>query len=80
MKVHCRAKHKDWQMILTGIRHDRNIMNRVGWYPKLLPPDALKMNVLIFGFDSLSRNTFIRKLPKSYKYLTEVLGAQVLEG
>lgn len=34
----------------------------------------------MFGFDSLSRNTFIRKLPKSYKYLKEELDLQVLEG
>lgn len=35
-------------------------------------------NVLMFGFDSLSRNAFIRKLPKTYEYLTKKLGAIVL--
>lgn len=34
----------------------------------------------MFGFDSISRNTFIRKLPKSYKYLIEVLHADILKG
>ena len=34
----------------------------------------------MFGFDSLSRNMFQRNLPNSYKYLTETLGAIVLEG
>lgn len=34
----------------------------------------------MFGFDSLSRNAFIRKLPKSYEYLTKVLNADVLKG
>lgn len=38
------------------------------------------MNVIILGFDSLSRNSFIRKLPKSYAYLTATLGADVLQG
>ncbi|EDW67207.1 uncharacterized protein [Drosophila virilis] len=37
-------------------------------------------NVLMFGFDSLSRNAFMRKLPRSYAYLTEQLGAIVLQG
>lgn len=34
----------------------------------------------MYGFDSLSRNAFIRKLPNSYKYLTENLQADVLNG
>ena len=38
------------------------------------------VNVLMFGFDSLSRNAFMRKLPKSYEYLTKVLKADVLKG
>lgn len=39
-----------------------------------------QFNILIYGFDSLSRNSFIRKLPKTYKYLVEELQAQVLQG
>lgn len=34
----------------------------------------------MMGFDSLSRNAFIRTLPKSYDYLTNVLHADVLKG
>lgn len=34
----------------------------------------------MFGFDSLSRNTFIRKLPKSYDYIKSQLNSVVLEG
>ena len=34
----------------------------------------------MFGFDSLSRNTFIRKLPKSYAYLRQTLDSIILEG
>lgn len=34
----------------------------------------------MMGFDSLSRNAFIRKLPKAYDYLTKVLNADVLKG
>lgn len=34
----------------------------------------------MFGFDSLSRNAWIRKLPKAYKYMTEHLNADILQG
>lgn len=34
----------------------------------------------MFGFDSISRNSFIRKLPNSYAYFTNVLGGIVLKG
>lgn len=62
---------------MAGIRLDSDIMGRVGW--EYLPKESLKLNVLIMGFDSLSRMTFMRKLPKSYKKL-QSLGAIVLEG
>lgn len=42
--------------------------------------NALNLNVYMFGFDSLSRMTFIRKMPKTYKYLTANLNGIVLEG
>lgn len=41
---------------------------------------AMRYNILMFGFDSLSKNTFIRKLPKSYKVFTEELHGHILEG
>lgn len=63
---------------MAGARYDQDIFDRSGWH--LLPKDALKLNVLMFGFDSLSRNTFIRKLPLSYDYLIKELDATVLEG
>lgn len=39
----------------------------------------MPFNVIMFGFDSMSRNAWIRKLPKSYEYMTKHLGADVLE-
>lgn len=62
---------------MAGTRLDSDIMGRVGW--EYLPKESLKLNVLIMGFDSLSRMTFMRKLPKAYKKL-QSLGAIVLEG
>lgn len=37
-------------------------------------------NVLIFGYDSTSKNGFIRKMPKSYRYLTKMMKGIVLNG
>lgn len=34
----------------------------------------------MFGFDSLSKNAFIRKLPKTYDFLTQHLKGDVLQG
>lgn len=39
-----------------------------------------KWNVIIFGFDSVSRMQWMRLLPKSYEYLTKKLGSVILEG
>ena len=40
----------------------------------------LGYNVLMFGFDSVSRMTFMRFLPKSYSYLIKELGTIVMKG
>lgn len=37
-------------------------------------------NILIYGFDSLSHNAFMRKLPRTYRYLVEEIEAKVLNG
>lgn len=57
---------------------EKEIWEKTGW--EYLPKDSFQLNVLMFGFDSISRNTFIRKLPKSYTYLTSVLKGFVLQG
>ena len=41
---------------------------------------SLDLNVLMIGFDSVSRMTWMRNLPKTYDYLVKVLGTVVLEG
>lgn len=63
-----------WTGTVIGIREDPELLNRRSWNKEST------LNVLMFGFDSLSRNAFIRKLPKSYKYLTKYLKADVLQG
>ena len=44
-----------------------------------MPPSSLGYNVLMFGFDSVSRMSFIRQLPKSYEYMLKQ-GFIVLKG
>lgn len=38
------------------------------------------LNVLMFGFDSVSRHMFQRILPKSHNFFTQMLGGRILEG
>lgn len=42
--------------------------------------NALGMNVLIFGLESMSHLSYQRKLPKTYAYLQEVLGSVTMKG
>lgn len=78
-RAKCEADDGDtWENVMAGIRREPTVASRAGW--EHVPHDSLGLNVLIWGFDSLSRMTFIRKLPQSYKYLTETLGAVVLKG
>ncbi|XP_073965630.1 uncharacterized protein [Choristoneura fumiferana] len=58
-----------------------NVLGLRSVKPKEPPPGREdSFNVLIFGFDSTARNGFIRRMPKSWKVLTEELGATVMEG
>ncbi|KAJ8705939.1 hypothetical protein PYW07_010716 [Mythimna separata] len=49
---------------------------------RLHPPPGREdtLNVLIFGFDSTSKNGFIRNMPKSYKHLKDHVKATILNG
>ncbi|XP_050679770.1 uncharacterized protein LOC126975768 isoform X2 [Leptidea sinapis] len=79
VKISCRGVQKNstraskWKGYGVGYREYVN--------PKTPPPGRENtFNILLFGFDSTSRNGFIRRMPKSYKVLTEELGATVLHG
>lgn len=73
VRVKCKATDGSrWSGTLIGIRKDAEVVKR--------KKEVNGVNVLMFGFDSLSRNAFIRKLPKAYDYLTNVLHADVLKG
>lgn len=73
VRAKCKADDGSrWYGTLIGIRKDAEIVKR--------RKEINGVNVLMMGFDSLSRNAFIRKLPKSYDYLTNVLHADILKG
>lgn len=67
-----------WDGVLAGIRHSEEIIDRIGW--DQVPSDSVRLSVMMWGMDSISRNNFIRKLPRTYSLLTKILGAVVLEG
>ncbi|KAK9890548.1 hypothetical protein WA026_010624 [Henosepilachna vigintioctopunctata] len=78
VKVSCiSGKHK-WSNILTSVHKNHTVLEQSSW--EKVPKNSLNLNVLMFGLDSLSRNLFIRKLPKTYQYLTKRLKGEVLEG
>lgn len=75
VRIKCKASDgSKWTGTGIGIRRDVQLIKR----PKYIRDEGF--NVIMFGFDSLSRNAFIRKLPKSYNYLTTELRADVLKG
>ncbi|XP_041985837.1 uncharacterized protein LOC121738071 isoform X2 [Aricia agestis] len=79
VKVRCTGKHKG--DILPSKWSGHSIGFRSTATPKKPPAGRENtFNVLIFGFDSTSKNTFIRRMPKSYRVLSEVLGATILNG
>uniref|UniRef100_A0A8D8S884 DUF229 domain containing protein n=2 Tax=Cacopsylla melanoneura TaxID=428564 RepID=A0A8D8S884_9HEMI len=78
-RVHCVAEDgTEWDNHVVGIRTEQEMKEKFSW-DKLTDSTAMNLNVLIFGFDSMSRLNFMRQLPKSYTVLKS-LNAIVLEG
>ncbi|VDO97886.1 unnamed protein product [Soboliphyme baturini] len=67
-----------YKNVLAAIVRDEAVLRRAK--SKILPADALGLNVFILGFDSMSRMMFMRKLKRTYKFLTDDLRAFVLKG
>lgn len=71
------ADGSSWSSVLAGVRQSA----APGPAPlSLLPAKRARLNVLILGTDSLSRNTFGRKLPITAAFLSDKLGAIILSG
>ncbi|XP_059621176.1 uncharacterized protein LOC132264861 isoform X2 [Phlebotomus argentipes] len=71
VKCHKVDRSERWHGTVLGVRDGVRVES---------PGMGDRLNVLMYGFDSLSRNAFMRKLPKSYAYLTDELRADVLRG
>lgn len=77
-KIDCRSKDGGiYSNIHSGIAYESTLHFRHKWLP--MPKKALGYNVLMFGFDSVSRMSWIRMLPKSYRYMIKE-GFIVLKG
>ncbi|XP_011498196.1 PREDICTED: uncharacterized protein LOC105362451 [Ceratosolen solmsi marchali] len=78
-EVNCKTQTgKRWHTIIAAVRDDPERKRDVTW--SKVPREALNLNILMFGFDSLSQNTFARKLPRSNRYLRQNLDSIILKG
>ncbi|KAJ8705954.1 hypothetical protein PYW07_010731 [Mythimna separata] len=79
VKVTCRGSQQKSLFSSTWVGFALGFRKSV---PRLQPPPGREdtLNVLIFGFDSTSKNGFIRKMPKSYKHLKDHVKATILNG
>ncbi|CAH0598635.1 unnamed protein product [Chrysodeixis includens] len=79
VKIKCRGTHDSSLLKSRWIGHAVGFRKSVERLPS--PPYRKDTpNVLIFGFDSTSKNGFIRKMPKSYQYIMRHLEGTLLEG
>ncbi|CAF2080961.1 unnamed protein product [Rotaria magnacalcarata] len=78
-RADCRARDGSYYSnIHSGIMFDAGLHMRHVWNP--IVKTHLGYNVFMLGFDSVSRMTFMRFLPKSYNYLIKDLGSIVMKG
>ena len=75
----------DFDQFLVHVYPRHDVHDRILKQLKELKPEKSNlaypsMNVLIFGLDSMSHMAYQRKLPKTYRYLQDDLGAVILDG
>ena len=75
----CIASHGlVYENLHSGIAYKVQLHRRHVEHP--LPDNMVPLNVLMFGFDSVSRMTWQRNLPMSHEYFVKELGAVMLKG
>ncbi|CAF3317555.1 unnamed protein product [Rotaria socialis] len=78
-RADCEGKRgSTYSNVHMGIRFDPILHTRS--IQKPMVKNHLGYNILMFGFDSVSRMTFMRFLPKTYSFLIKELGAVVMKG
>ncbi|KAK2160235.1 hypothetical protein LSH36_137g00020 [Paralvinella palmiformis] len=78
-KVSCQGQ-KSWStyvQVLAGVTPKVPPLTSVSppW-----PREGFPMNILMVGYDSISRLNWIRNMPSTYRYFVDQLGGVVLEG
>ncbi|XP_047513405.1 uncharacterized protein LOC125055167 isoform X1 [Pieris napi] len=77
VKVKCTGTHENSILPSKWLGHGIGFRSTV--HPKTPPPGRENTyDILFLGFDSTAKNGFIRRMPKSYKVVKEILGATVL--
>ena len=79
---------KTCQTLLDSVIRDENHVNILKARLRSTPasqlprqtPELLPLNVIMLGFDSLSRNAWRRYMPKTYHFFVKVLKGIVMKG
>jgi len=67
----------DFDEFFVQIYPKNNVLERISQTKPLV--NSTQMNVLMFGFDSMSHMSYQRLLPKTYAYLKDTLKAVILD-
>ncbi|KAI0209842.1 hypothetical protein LSAT2_005436 [Lamellibrachia satsuma] len=71
------AEGVTYENLHSGITYKEKLHRR--HTERRMPENMVALNILMFGFDSVSRMTWLRHLPKSHEYFVKELGAVMLE-
>ncbi|XP_071085114.1 uncharacterized protein [Haliotis cracherodii] len=71
---------KDFDQFLVQVVPKQGVFDRITKAKAKMTKPSSNMNILILAMDSMSQLSYQRKLPLTYRYLKEELGATVLDG
>ncbi|XP_013412040.1 uncharacterized protein LOC106174860 [Lingula anatina] len=79
-EVHCTSPTtgENYTNLVSGIAYNASLFARANSTPGAR--NAMGFDVLMIGYDSVSRLSWMRSLPKTYQYFTKDLKGTVLEG
>ncbi|CAK1549144.1 unnamed protein product [Leptosia nina] len=77
VKIKCTGTHENSILPAKWLGHGVGFRSTVTPKP---PPEGREntYNIMFLGFDSTAKNGFIRRMPKSYKVVKEIVGATIL--
>ena len=73
------AEDGDFDQFFVQVHPKPEVFERISKIKVASRQHPPRMNVLMFALDSMSHLCYQRKMPKTYKYLKDVLGAAMLE-